>query len=274
MNDRILSQLLELARAFDRVGLTPLICRGLGVFLSLCGRQKEVPLRMTNDIDLMLTQQQLSEEANRNAIAEIITGTLDYRARELGKYFMFEKDDGQRLDILTQPIYGLAVDGFRAKIVPSRLHAYITEEALFVEEDMKTIRLCDLLPGNKEAEELAIRVPSLTNFLVLKLFAFDDRDSGPRRDDNQARAHAFDVYVLVTLATQQDYETGSRFLARHSDSDVIRRAKEIVNNKFSSVDAAGWRRVLEAPSFYSNLRMEWKKQKLNEAKGRLIRCFA
>jgi hypothetical protein len=58
MDDTIFGQLAELARPLNRIGIKPLICGGLGVFLSLYKRQNEARkmLRATRDIDLMLTE--------------------------------------------------------------------------------------------------------------------------------------------------------------------------------------------------------------------------
>ncbi|MFQ6115121.1 MAG: nucleotidyl transferase AbiEii/AbiGii toxin family protein [bacterium] len=275
MENSVLGQLLDLVAAFNKAGLRPIICGGLGIYLSLHERQKEMSLRTTNDIDLMLTRRQVLDCANREAIAEIITDNLDYMVCEDGKYFMFEKGE-QKLDILTCPgaVDGVEVDGFRAKLVKSRLHAYITPEAVFIEEDMRTISLSELFRGNDEAKGLTVNVPSPTNLIILKLFAFNDRDSGPRQDDAKACAHAFDIYVIVTLANRQDYREGAEFLARHCDSDIIQKAKGIVRDKFSTDDSVGWIRVLETAVFYSDLNIQQKREKIVEAKARLVRWFS
>jgi hypothetical protein len=275
-NSIIIGQLCKLATAFTEVGVRPVICGGLGIYLSLHGREKDLPLRTTNDIDLMLTKQQVLEEARRKAISEIITGSLDYRVCEDGKYFMFEKDDQPNLDILTQPIdgvEGIDIEGFRAKIVKSCLHAYITQEACFIEEDMRTIPLSELLLDDKEAERLEVCVPSPTNLLILKLFAFNDRDSGERQDDDKARAHAYDIYVLITLANQEDYREGLKFLERHRDSLIIQTAQSIVRNKFSGIEHSGWQSVLESSDFYSGYNRKQKEERLDEARRRLRRWF-
>ena len=148
MDDQILKQLIELAAAFNRIGIKPVICGGLGIFLKLSNRQSELPLRTTSDIDLMLIQQQILEDTKRQAIAEIITGELQYTVNEDGKYFQFEKEN-QELDILTPKNNSIESDGFRAKIVKSKLHGYITPEAKFIEEDLKIISLSILQKNSK-----------------------------------------------------------------------------------------------------------------------------
>lgn len=270
MDEMILYQLAELAGAFNKIGIKPVICGGLGIYLGFHSRESEVPLRTTNDIDLILTKTQVLEQSRREAIAEIITDKLKYVVCEGGKHFKFQKGN-QYLDVLAQPVEGINIEGFRAKFVKSHLHGHITPEACFIEEDLITISLSDILPDNKKAGGIEVFVPSPTNLLLLKLFAFDDRDE--KKENDPAQAHAFDVYVTVTLADRNDYLQGQKFLARHKNSQIIQRSESIVTNKFSSVDQAGWQRVLETSSFFPNLNVQQKRERLDEAKHRLVRWF-
>ena len=272
MDDLILKQLFELATAFNRIGTKPVICGGLGIYLALSDKQSELPLRTTYDIDLMLIKQQILDDAQRQAIAEIITGDLQYSVCEEGKYFQFEKAN-QELDILTPPNNFIEIDGFRAKIVKSRLHGYITPEAKFIEEDLKIMNLSSLTKNNNINENIEVIVPSFTNLMILKLFAFRDRNSGSRKDDNKARAHTFDIFNLITLTKRSDYKEGLEFIERHQDSDIIIEAREIIRDNFFEIESSGWLRVLENTSFYSNLSTTEKREKIQAAKTRLIRWF-
>ena len=273
MGDKVLDQLLELTRAFNRIEIKPLICGGLGIFLGFHGRPSEVPLRTTNDIDLMLTKAQVFEEFRRRVIADIITGELNYVVCESGKHFQFRKGD-QYLDILTQQVDGIDAKNFRAILVKSKLHGYLTPEACFIEEKPRTIKLSDIMPDNNRADGLEVQVPSPTNQLILKLFAFDDKCEGQRKDDDQAQDHAFDIYVIVTLANMDDYKQGRELLARHNDSPIIKRSQSIAEKRFSSLGHVGWRYVLKASNFYPNLNVQQKQERLDEAKRRLVRWFA
>jgi len=74
MDCGLIEQLAELAESFNRIGLKPVICGGLGLYLCFYkaeGQAREM-IRVTNDIDLMLTETQVLEQARRQAIAEII----------------------------------------------------------------------------------------------------------------------------------------------------------------------------------------------------------
>jgi len=116
-------------------------------------------------------------------------------------------------------------------------------------------------------------VPSLANVLLLKLFAFNDRDKGLREDAERAQAHAWDIYITIMLANRADYLQGQQFLMRHEDSDIIQTARLIVSTKFNAVEQAGWRCVLESSEFCPGLNRQEKEARLDEARRRLIRWF-
>ncbi len=109
--------------------------------------------------------------------------------------------------------------------------------------------------------------------MLLKLFAFNDRDEGQRQDSERAQAHAWDIYVAITIATRDDFLQGQEFLLRHDDSDIVQTARSIVADKFNAVEHAGWRRVLESSDFYSHLSRREKEAMLDEARRRLLRWF-
>lgn len=222
---------------------------------------------------MILTKTQVLKQAQCSAIAEIITGELRYIVREGREHIHFKKNRDQYLDILAPPIEGFKTDGFRIKFVSSKLHGHITKEACFIEEDLRTVSLMQLLPDNDKRSKLEVQVPSPTNSLLLKLFAFNDRSEGQRQDSERAQAHALDIYIAIMLTNKTDYDEGQKFLSRHRDSEIIQRAQSIVHSKFSSIDKSGWRYVLEASSFYPEINVRQKRERLDNAKRRLVRWF-
>ena len=275
MDSRLIEQLAELAESFNRIGLKPVICGGLGLYLCFHKAQGQASrmIRATNDVDLMLTQTQVREQAGRRAIAETITDGLGYVVREGCEYYQFIKEPDQDLDILSPPVDGLEVDNFRVKIVKSKLHGHITPEARFIEDGLRTVSLREFLPDSEESGGLEVQVPSPTNLLLLKLFAFKDRDEGHREDSERAQAHAWDVYVTIMLTDREDYLEGQDFLSQHKDSVIIQNARSIVASKFNAIEQAGWRRVLESSDFYPGLNRREKEARLDEARRRLLRWF-
>jgi hypothetical protein len=272
MDKEIFQHLVELSQSFAKIGLTPVICGGLGIYLSFHKSTEEV-VRATNDIDLILTKTQILEQSRRNAIAEIINCELNYIACDEAKYFRFRKAN-QQLDILAPPVNELIKpQGDRVKIVRSKLHGHLTKEACFIEEDLRTISLSDVLPDDERVGNLKVQVPSPANLLILKLFAFDDRDEGQRQNATRAQAHAQDIFITIMLTGRSDYIEGQKFLSRHSDSDIIQHAQSIVANKFSVVHQPGWQHILEASDFHPNLNRQEKEIKLDTARRRLVRWF-
>jgi len=181
IDKRLANQLFELAQAFNKIGITPVICGGLGVYLCFRTYSTE-QLRATNDIDLMLTQSQIIEQSQRSAIAEIIIEGLHYMVCDGGEHFRFFKKPDQRLDILAPRVDDIETNIFRIKLVKSKLHGHITDEACFIEEDLRTISLFNILQDDKVATDLKVAVPSPTNQLILKLCAFEDRNQSQRQD--------------------------------------------------------------------------------------------
>ena len=114
--ENIFAQLAELAKSLNAIGVKPVICGGLGVYIRFYDKSQsfEQMLRTTNDIDLMLVGSDVIAQAKRKAIAETIIDELRYAVREDGRCFRFKKAIDQELDILTPPAKGIKVEGGRA----------------------------------------------------------------------------------------------------------------------------------------------------------------
>ncbi|RKY10687.1 MAG: hypothetical protein DRP56_00275 [Planctomycetota bacterium] len=270
--DTIFAQLAELAKSLVAIGVRPVICGGLGVYIRFYdkSRSSEQMLRTTNDIDLMLVESDIMVQAKRKAIADVIIDELRYAVREDGRCFRFKKAIDQELDILTPPAKGIKVEGGRTKLVKSRLHGRITEEAEFIEMGLKKISIPNL-SKTEQAKEIFVYVPSSTNSLILKLFAFDDRIK--KGDVGRAQAHAWDIYITMQLSTREDFEEGQSLLAKHIDSPILRRAQSIVFESFSTLDQQGWRQLLQTADFHPELDSAHKKVKLDVAMRRIVRWF-
>jgi hypothetical protein len=250
MDNILIKQLAELAKACQRKDVKPIICGGLGVYLSFCNKEDEINqmIRATQDIDLMLSKQDLLEEAKRKAIAEIITEELKYIVQPDKKHHGFKKSNNQELDILVPPVEGLPIRNYRLNIVKSILHGHITKEAEFIDEDLRIVRLSDVSHDYLESKDIELYVPSPTNLMIMKLFAYDDRYQGKSKDLDRAMAHAWDIYIAIMLADITDLKEGQAFLSRHSDSEIIQKTQSIIEKSFSQYEKAGWQIQLLPPS--------------------------
>ena len=272
MDSAVLNHLMELAQAFNKIGLRPLICGGLGTYLLFHDRSAAV--RATSDIDLMIPCSQALEEARRRAIAEMITGELRYVVRTDGKHFRFTKEPDGQLDILAPPVAGVTTEGGRVKLVRSKFHGHLTPEACFIEEDMRSVDLAGLAAGLPAGSPLLVNVPSPTNMLILKLFAFGDRDSDARRSEARAQAHAYDVHLIAALAERDDFLEGRRFLDHHADEEVVQKAQAIVEANFQTLDQSGWQHVFASGLLSQGHTMTERRQILDRSRRRLLRWFA
>ena len=265
--DLLLNELLNIAKAFNEKGLRPVICGGLGVYL-LFKDSKRGMLRATNDIDLMLTKEQILNQSAGQLLAEIIEENK-YEPLDKARYFQFKKDNNQKLDILSPMVNGIERSDFRLKLVKSQLHSYITEEAEFIAEGLREVKISD---------EAIISVPSPTNLLIMKLHAFRDRfekKDEERADENKERviAHAKDIYVIMVLSGREDFLEGQAFLQKHKDSEIINNASKIVDDYFMDVNSGGWLKLLSASDFFPNEDVAQKRQRIDSAMKRLIKWF-
>ncbi|MEN6386866.1 MAG: hypothetical protein ABFD79_16925 [Phycisphaerales bacterium] len=177
MDNALFFQLYELVQACHKADVKTIICGGLGVYLSFSKRQNDIcnMIRATQDIDLMFSKSDLVEEAKRKAIAEIITNELEYVVCNDKQHHGFMKGQNRRLDILAPPVEGLTRKNYRVCIVKSKVHGHYTEEARFIDEGLRTLLLSDIMGDSEENKRIKFYVPSPTNMMIMKLYAFADR---------------------------------------------------------------------------------------------------
>ncbi|MFA5424550.1 MAG: hypothetical protein WC374_11910 [Phycisphaerae bacterium] len=232
------------------------------MYLRFSNRLKDFELRATSDIDLIVTETQAKKKANRFAILKAIKGDLQYCVCSDAKHFMFEKPPASKLDILVPPLRDddIETDGFRVKLVKSQLHGYLTPEACFIEEGLEKIAVNDYF----------VNVPSISNLLILKLLAFDDRHK--RQDTERAQTHAFDVFVMAELSDTADYRQSREFISIHNESEIINKTRLSISENFKDIESSGWEYVLRTGVF-PQLSPQQKHQRLKHAANRLLRWF-
>jgi hypothetical protein len=203
----------------------------------------------------------------------MITGELEYIVQEEKRYHGFRKEPDQELDILVPPMEELTRSYYRLRIVKSTLHGYITQEAEYIDEDLREVSLSDTFDEIPPENDQVVYVPCPTNLMIMKLYAFSDRIEGERKDLDRAMAHAFDVYVTIMLAGREDLKEGQALIWRHKDSDIILKTKTLINDSFSDYEKPGWQTVLGSPNFHPGMSIADKQEKLRQACIRLLRWF-
>lgn len=81
----------------------------------------------------------------------------------------------------------------------------------------------------------------------MKLHAFADRIEDANAD--LGRRHALDVYRVIAMLTEKEYDLVRRGVEKHDASKPVTRAREIVATQFSSSVQMGILRLKEHPLF-------------------------
>jgi hypothetical protein len=134
----------------------------------------------------------------------------------------------------------LAKVQFDARRIRNRMakgiHAHTTPEAFSIAERVLAFKLGD-------AEATHVHVPHPYTFLLLKLFAF--RDLSHDAGKEFGRYHAFDLYRIIAMMNEQEYEDAERFRDRFEGEDIVKSARRIVAELFTDRDSRGPLAILE-----------------------------
>ncbi len=226
--------LLKLLHELEGTGITLTVGGGYGLVLK---RQQIIDnasptllamppqLRSTNDLDLFLQIELLASVDKARLFAEALE-RLDFKPVETAKYYqfirLFGEDIGQRtvkIDLLAGPpehSNGLRLEDDR-RIKPRdktiALHARRTDEAVAIEENGIHFTVRGLRLNESEAEGV-VYLPNVFSYLLMKLHAFQDKEE--RGNSENAGKHAADLYQILALTTEQDWETAKHLRSQHS----------------------------------------------------------
>lgn len=204
--------------------------------------------RATDDLDLLLTAQVVADTDRMAAVRDALR-ELGYEPVTGGEYYQWSRDlegDGGaasrvRIDLLGQ----IPEDQSGMKVSDRRmrphgfegLHAHPVVEATVVHEKPIHVDVCP------EGSPGTVALPHPFSFLLLKLFALDDRKNDP--DVDLGRHHAFDLYRLVAMLTREEWREVPELRSRHSENGVVRRAGRLVRRLFSDLESIGSIRLRE-----------------------------
>ncbi len=100
---------------------------------------------------------------------------------------------------------------------------------------------------------------------MMKLHAFDDRRKNAEQAEDQEimekerdkeRQHAIDVYAIVGMMTEEEYERGKALGLSMRGNEHVGRARRIVRDQFGSRTAAGVLRLREHPLFGDDFQLD------------------
>jgi len=164
----------------------------------------------------------------------------------LAAWGLFGRPGGGRfvkIDLLTGPLGPLGNDP-RVKIDDRRvrprksvkLHAHRMDEALGFQDNTMVIPLDGSLSSG-ELYEAAVLVPSAFTLLLMKLHAFRDRCKDAAKD--LAQHHALDIYRIVAMMTEQEFEETGQQIAGQRNHPVLIEAARVVAEHFDSPESLG-----------------------------------
>ena len=259
------THLLDLLHELRGKGIDLILGGGYGLYLkqkhlegegltTLLRPEVWPPPRATNDLDLFLRVEVITD-TGRMQVLRTALERLGYQPHV--EYMQFVKALGPgkqvKVDLLVGPDV-LKADPSKVRIKKPRvgprtkadLHAYLTEEALAIEESTERISVEGFL-STGEPFAAAVLVPPAFTYMLMKLHAFRDRKDDSRRD--MGRHHALDLYRVVAMLTEKEYESAKQLGTAHQDTEAVREARRIVASDFSTVDGVGVVRLREHALF-------------------------
>ena len=213
--------------------------------------------RATNDLDLFVRADVLCNLERMKAVVAALD-RLGYEVASEAKYMQWKRhvdlhgqDREIKVDLLVGPLgqfrERLHVTGVRARpIGPIKLHAHTLEEAVHIDESPVTLTISGNR-SNGEPTEAQIHVPQPFTYLMMKLFAFRDRKVD--EDKNLGRHHALDLYTIVAMQVESEYQESLRLGNLYFGDGHVETAREIIRSDFAEPTSIGVIRLREHPLF-------------------------
>jgi hypothetical protein len=216
------------------------------------------PARSTNDLDVFLRTEVLANSQHAKLLRDALD-RLGYEVITGAEHYQFVREimiTGARhevkIDLLTRepdPVQypNLKYDTRRVRPRPSvDLHAHTTKEAIAIEEDPIPVTLSGSRTTG-EAYSDVIYLPQAYPYLMMKLFAF--RDQHQRSWKGFGREHALDLYTLVSILTEAEYQRTLQFVADYETTASAEEAAQIVTSLFATPESLGPLRLREHQLF-------------------------
>jgi hypothetical protein len=281
MSDEALrTSLLDLHFELQKTQVPLILGGGYGLFLrqmnlaelnqkTLIPPEQWPQARSTEDLDLFV---QAEVVGNKDHV-EAIRNSLDFLGyKPIADYFQFSKtpDDrsGVKLDFLTGPITPdiealVKKKEFRisCRAASVKFHAYLTEEALSLNESLLEIPLLGKLSTGVEYSA-NILIPNTFTFLLMKLHAFHDRVNDPKKE--LGKHHALDIYRIIAMMNSSEYDKTVELLAVHKNARPCQHASFIQSNFFNKKESLGIIRLMEHESFHDKMDVDTLRAILEE----------
>jgi hypothetical protein len=260
--DPLMTSLLDLLHELEGRRIPIMVGGGFGLYLKrrhleAAGRQAlfdRLPEpRSTNDLDLFLRTEVLVNLERTREVAEAIR-RLGYTVVDTARFFQWKREvvvagvaQQVKIDILVGPL-----GDARARLSVSmprvrprggiEFHAHAVEEAVRIEDAPLVVRVTGIR-STGEPHTGTVLTPQAFPYLMMKLHAFDDRRKKGQTD--KERHHALDLYTIVGMMTEEEYERAKELGLAYASHEHVERSRTIVRDHFAGRTALGVLRLRE-----------------------------
>jgi hypothetical protein len=279
--DQLMASLLDLLHELRDWNIPITVGGGFGLFLKrrhleATGQRTlfdRLPApRATNDLDLFLRTEVLIDLERTRHVADAIT-RLGYTPVDAAKYLQWEREviiagvpQQVKIDVLVGPL-GDARKKLNVNMPRVRpkgkinFHAHAVEEAVRIEDEALAIPVSGTRTTGKPCSG-SVFIPQAFPYLMMKLHAFADRrkkaetaeDEDRRaKEQDKERQHAIDLYAIVGMMTEPEYERAKELGTAHAGNEHVVRSRAIVGDLFAGRTAGGTLRLREHPLFREDL---------------------
>jgi hypothetical protein len=271
LTDPLLSTLLDVLHELQNENIPLLLGGGYGLYLKQQQIQNTNPptllgtlpeLRITNDLDLFLKTEILADSARLQPLRAaldrlgfvVIPSAQNYQFAR--KFTQWGREWDVKIDLLTRTpdltvFPHLKIDARRVKPHPSvGLHAHRTDEAIAIEEEAQEITVTGVRTSG-ESFTGSLFLPQTYPFLMMKLFALRDQIGNTTK--GRGEKHALDLYTLIALLTEEEYNKARRLRDRFQETPEGKVAATVVENLFTTMESEGTIRLRQNPSAHPQM---------------------
>lgn len=232
------------------------------------------PARATADVDLLLPTEIIADIDEMRAIRAALD-RLGYVPEV--EHFQFSKRVGAgllKIDLLTCTPSDTELSKLyikKPRVRPRgdvQLHAYLTPEAIALNHEPLGLTLTGVR-SDGESASVNLRIPNAFTYLLMKLFAFRDRVNEARK--NLAEHHALDLYRIVAMVTEGEYDLVRRLRSAYAEDDVVVVAQQIVRDFYADESALG---ILRLRSASRATRIDLSRESVRQFRQALLDLFA
>jgi hypothetical protein len=217
--------------------------------------------RSTNDLDVFLRAEVVTDAGRMRMIRQVL-GNLKYEVVESANFYQFFKpvlpSGIIKIDILVGPLgqwdarANKDVRRVRPKI-GGDLHARRVDEALGIEDGCTAIPVRGNLTSGESCEAL-VYIPHAFSYLMMKLFAFQDRKDDA--DKEMGRHHALDIFRILAMLTKDEYASVKTMREQYAENPLVQEAERIIREQFGGEESIGVLRLREHSLFRREMDVE------------------